>query len=136
MVLVAAGGITVLTDKIIGCGMRVHTNLGPGLLEVPYKLGMAEELTAAGLDYEMEVPLPVTYGDRTLPCGYRMDMVVRQTVVLEIKAVEKLLRVHRAQLLTYLKLSGYPAGLLLNFNVTHLRDGITRVLSDQPRLKP
>jgi GxxExxY protein len=79
------------------------------------------------------VPVPLTYGDRTLACAYRLDLVVDELVVVEVKAVEKLLPVHRAQLLTYLKLSGYPAGLLLNFNVKLLKHGIVRVLNDQPK---
>ena len=131
MTLVPAGGITQLSDKIIGCAIVVHRAMGPGLLEAPYKLALAVELSRAGLAYALDVPLKVTYGDVKLGCGYRMDVVVEATVVLEIKSVAATLPIHRAQLLTYLRLSGYPVGLLLNFNAKLLKEGIARVLNDR-----
>src|SRR5262245_50287379 len=108
--------INALTEKIIGCAMRVHSGLGPGLLESVYKAAMAAELSEADLRFEIEVPLPVQYRDRHLPCGFRMDIVVEHSVVLEIKSVAKLANIHRAQGVTYLRLSGCQAGLILNFN--------------------
>jgi len=133
MALVPANGITTLTEKIIGCGIRVHRVFGPGLLEAPYQLALISELEDCGLGFEAEVPMSVTYGEKKFACGYKLDIVVERVVVVEIKAVEKLLPVHRAQLLTYLKLSGYPAGLLMNFNVKLMKDGIVRVLNNQPK---
>jgi GxxExxY protein len=132
MTLKAAGGLGRITSRIIACGIVVHKTLGPGLLEAPYRLALAVELARAGLAYEMEKPLTVMYGDARLGCGYRLDFVVEATVVVEIKSLAAVLPVHRAQLLTYLRLSGYAAGLLLNFNVPRLKDGIERVLNDQP----
>ncbi len=132
MTLAAAGGLSYLSWRIIGCAIAVHKELGPGLLEAPYRLALAAELTRAGLAYEKEKPLAVTYGEDRLGCGYRLDLVVEQTVVLEIKSVAAVLPVHRKQLLTYLRLSGCPLGLLLNFNVERMKDGISRVVNDQP----
>ena len=130
MALVAAGRITALTHRIIGCGIRVHRYFGPGLLHAPYAFALAYELTSIGLRCEREIACPVVYGGTTLPCAYRLDMVVEDTVVVEIKAIDRFHDIHRAQLITYLKLSGYPAGLLINFNVPVLKDGIMRVLND------
>ena len=132
MTLAAAAGLSYLTWRIIGCAIAVHKALGPGLLEAPYRLALAAELTRASLAYEREKPPAVIYGEDRLGCGYRLDFVVEQTVVLEIKSVAALLPVHRKQLLTYLRLSGLPLGLLLNFNVERMKDGIGRVLNDQP----
>jgi GxxExxY protein len=116
-----------LTGKIIGCAMRVHSTLGPGLLESAYRLCLVHELKLSGLQAKTEVPLPVIYRDARLDCGYRLDILVQDTVVLELKAVEELAPIHKAQLISYLKLAGFPAGLLINFHVIHLRDGIRRV---------
>ena len=125
--------INTITKRIIGCAIRVHRVFGPGLLESPYKLATAIELTSAGLSYVAEVPLPVSYNGRELGTAYRMDFVVEESVVVEVKAIERLLPIHRQQLLTYLRLSGYPVGLLINFNVPVLKDGIVRVLNDRPK---
>jgi GxxExxY protein len=132
MTLTATGGISSITSRIIACGIAVHKALGPGLLEAPYRLALAVEFARAGLAYEMEKPLPVLYGDARLGCGYRLDFVVEAMVVVEVKSLAAVLPVHRAQVLTYLRLSGHPAGLLLNFNVERMKDGIERVLNDQP----
>ncbi len=132
MTLTAAGDVSRITSCIIACAIAVHKALGPGLLEAPYRLALAVEFRRAGLAYEMEKPLDVTYGEARLGCGYRLDFVVEAKVVVEVKSLAAVLPVHRAQLLTYLRLSGYPAGLLLNFNVPLMKDGIERVLNDQP----
>jgi len=115
-----------LTEKIIGAAIEVHRALGPGLLESAYQACMARELTLRCLPFEKEKPLPVVYKDVRLDCGYRLDFFVAQKVILELKAVETLLPVHEAQLLTYLKLTGCRVGLLINFNVPVLIDGIRR----------
>jgi GxxExxY protein len=117
-----------VTDKVIGAALKVHSRLGPGLLESVYETCLAYELSKAGLTVERQKPLPVVYGDVTLEAGYRLDMLVENTVVVEIKAVEELAPIHGAQLLTYLKLSGYDVGLLINFNVEHLRSEIRRIV--------
>jgi GxxExxY protein len=111
--------------------MRVHTALGPGLFEKPYQGAFALEMTQAGLAFESQVRLPVEYQKKVLNRAYVMDFVVEALVVVELKAVAQVLRVHKAQLTSYLKLSGYPAGLLLNFNVKSMRNGIVRVLNDR-----
>ena len=132
MTLAAVGGLGYLSWRIIGCAIAVHKALGPGLLEAPYRLALGTELTRAGLAYEREKPLAAMYDGAPLGCGYRLDFVVEQTVVLEIKSVAAVLPVHRKQLLTYLRLSGCSLGLLLNFNVERMKDGVSRVLNDQP----
>jgi GxxExxY protein len=101
--------------------------LGPGLLESAYEVCLAHELTTLGLAVERQVHVPVTYGGVTLECGYRIDLVVEREVVIEVKAVEKLLPVHLAQVATYLKLTGYPVGLLVNFHTASLRQGLRRL---------
>jgi len=110
----------------VGCAIRVHSELGAGLLENAYATCLAHELTLAGIRFEREKPLPLAYRGVRLDCGYRLDMLVADEVVVEIKAVDAILRVHEAQMITYLKLSGCRAGLLINFNVRLLRDGIRR----------
>jgi len=131
MALVDAAGITRLNRTIIGAAMRVHTVLGPGLLEPPYRLALAIELRRADLKCEIERVLPVKYDDIPLGIGYRLDIVVEERVVLEIKSVQAILPVHRQQLLTYLRIGNYPAGLVLNFSVGRLKEGgIRRVLND------
>lgn len=114
--------------RVIGCAIEVHKALGPGLLESIYETALCRELATAGLAFERQQPLPVFYKGQPLDCEYRMDLVVENTLVVEIKAVQALLSLHDAQLLTYLKLGGFPAGLLLNFNETKLADGIRRRL--------
>jgi GxxExxY protein len=116
-----------LTQRIIGLAIDVHKALGPGLLESAYEECLCFELAEAGLSFERQRALPVVYRSVTLDCGYRLDVVVEQKVVLEIKAVESLLPIHKAQLLTYLKLSGIGAGLLMNFNSVALKDGLRRL---------
>src|SRR5436305_4169182 len=106
-----------LTGRVIGCAMRVHSALGPGLLESAYRLCLIHDLKASGLETKTEVLLPVIYGGVRLDAGYRVDILVEQTVVLELKAVDELAPIHKAQLISYLKLGGFPVGLLINFNV-------------------
>ncbi|MBC7899706.1 MAG: GxxExxY protein [Saprospiraceae bacterium] len=115
-----------LTEKIIGCAIKVHRVLGPGLLESAYEVCLAYELQKAGLKVERQVALPVFYEGIRLDAGYQLDIVVEGAVILELKAVERILPIHEAQLLTYLKLMNKKVGLLINFNVTLLRDGIRR----------
>lgn len=116
-----------LTGKIIGCAMRVHSALGPGLLEGAYRVCLVHELEVSGFQVKTEEPLPIVCGGVRLDTAYRLDLLVEGTVVLELKSVEALAPIHKAQLISYLKLGGFPTGLLINFNVVHLRDGIRRV---------
>lgn len=116
-----------LTEKIIGAAIEVHRALGPGLLESVYQECLALELGLRGLHFQSQLELPLNYKGLSLDAAYRLDLVVEQTVVIELKAVERLLPLHEAQLLTYLKLGGYSLGLLLNFNVPVLKDGIKRM---------
>jgi GxxExxY protein len=115
-----------LTERIIGCAIEVHRALWPGLLESAYEECLCHELSLHGLCYERQVPLPIVYKGVTLECGYRMDIIVENRVLIELKTVEKILPVHEAQLLTYLKLSKLRLGLVLNFHVPVLIDGIRR----------
>lgn len=116
-------------EKIIGAAIKVHSALGPGLLESAYEACLAHELEQTGLSVQQQVVLPVVYGDLRLDTGYRLDLLVNQQVIVELKAVEKLNDVHRAQLLSYLKLGGFKLGYLMNFNVVRLRDGIVRLVN-------
>ncbi|MEW6128069.1 MAG: GxxExxY protein [Acidobacteriota bacterium] len=118
----------LLTEKIIGFAIEVHRALGPGLLESAYEECLCYDLSQAGLRIERQVPLPVVYKSVKLDCGYRMDVVVEDEVVVELKTVEHLLPVHQAQLITYLRLGGYKKGLLLNFNNSVLKNGIKRIV--------
>lgn len=115
-----------LTAEIIGGAIEVHKALGPGLLEAVYEECLAVELADRGLDVRRQVPVPVTFKGKTLPCGYRLDMLVNDAVILEIKAIDKVLPVHEAQLLSYLRLASKRVGLLLNFHTPYLRDSIVR----------
>ena len=115
-----------LTNEIIGSAIEVHQALGPGLLESAYEECLCHELNLRGIPFRRQVDLPVEYKGIKLSCGYRMDIVVNDVVIVEIKAVQQLLPVHEAQLLTYLRLSARRVGLLLNFNVSKLRTGIVR----------
>lgn len=117
-----------LTRRILGCAIEVHRVLGPGLLENAYRECLLRELKLAGLAVRREVHIPVSYKGVELDCGFRADIVVEDSVVLELKAVDRLLPIHDAQLLTYLKLAGRRVGLLLNFNSTSLRNGIRRLV--------
>lgn len=115
-----------LTAKIIGCAIEVHRALGPGLLESAYEECLCYELGAQRIAHRRQVALPVRYKEATLDVGYRLDVVAEDRVVIEIKAVEKIIPVHEAQMLTYLRLSGLRTGLLMNFNTAVLRDGLRR----------
>ena len=118
----------LLTEKIIGFAIEVHRHLGPGLLESAYEECLCYELTQSGLVFRRQVPLPVVYKGVHLDCGYRLDLVIEKQVILELKTVERLMPIHDAQLLTYMKLSGIPTGLLLNFNTAILKDGLRRLM--------
>jgi GxxExxY protein len=119
-----------ITHRIIGAAMKVHTALGAGLLESAYDVCLVHEFTLCGLQFRHQVRLPVIYDTVVLDAGYRIDFLVENCVILEIKAVEKLLPLHTAQMITYLKLSGRLVGLIINFNVPHLRQGIKRVVNE------
>lgn len=114
------------TQKVIGCAIEVHRELGPGLLENAYQLCLSHELTLNKIPHKLEKAMPVTYKGIEIECGYRIDILVEDRLVLELKAVEKVNSIHRAQLLTYMKLSKTSVGLLMNFNVKKLTDGIER----------
>jgi GxxExxY protein len=119
--------VNKITERIIGAAIEVHRHLGPGLLESTYQACLAKEMTLAGLNFEQEKPLPLEYKGLKLDCGYRMDFLVEQSVIAELKAVDMLLPIHEAQLLTYLRLSKCKIGLLINFNVPVLKQGIKRM---------
>jgi len=118
-----------LSKKIIGCAIEVHKQLGPGLLESAYQECLSYELQNIGLKVKKEIPMPIVYKDVKLDHGYRIDLLVEDKVVIEIKSVEALNDVHTAQVLTYLKLGNYKLGLLLNFYVAILKNGIKRVIN-------
>lgn len=115
-----------LTERVIGLAIKLHRRLGPGLLESVYEECLCFELEQAGIADRRQVPVPVVYERVTLEAGCRADIVVKQELILEIKAIERLLPVHEAQLLTYLKMGGYRVGPLLNFNAARLKDGLRR----------
>ena len=115
-----------LTQRIIGMAMDVHRHFGPGLLETVYEACLCLELEQAGIPHERQAPLPVIYNDLRIDSAFRADVLVAQEVIVELKTVEHLLPVHEAQLLTYLKMSGYHVGLLMNFNTLRLKDGLRR----------
>jgi GxxExxY protein len=117
-----------LSNRVIGCAIEVHRNLGPGLLESAYEQCLSHELSLAGVPFKTQWPLPVEYKGVKLDCGFRIDMLVDDKLILEIKSVEKLLGIHQAQLLTYMKLAHIHTGLLINFNVVLLRQGIRRMV--------
>ena len=117
-----------LSHEIIGAAIEVHRHLGPGLLESAYETCLARELSVRGVGFEKQKPLPLSYKGVKLDAGYRLDIVVDECVVLEVKSVEQLIPLHDAQLLSYLKLGGYKLGMLLNFNVEVMRQGIKRVV--------
>lgn len=122
--------VNQITETIIGCAIKVHSALGPGLLESAYQQCLFYELKKSGLKVEKEKALPVIYEEIELECGYRLDLFVENRVVVELKAVEALNDIHLAQMLTYLKLSECEVGLLINFNVTQLIKGIKRVINN------
>ena len=119
-----------ISGQIVDAAIKVHSALGPGLLESAYEACLAYELRKRGLRVLVQHPLPVVYDGVRLDVGYRMDMLVEDTVVVDLKAVAKVLPVHEAQLLSYLKLSDRKVGLLINFHVLHLRDGIKRMVNE------
>jgi GxxExxY protein len=122
--------INRLSSKIIGAAIEVHKTLGPGLLESAYEDCLCHELSIQGLLFEKQKPLSVVYKGKQLDCGYRLDIVVEKAVIIELKSCEKIEPIHKAQLLTYLKLSGLNLGLILNFNVSLMRDGIVRIVNE------
>jgi GxxExxY protein len=115
-----------LTDRVIGLAIGVHRELGPGLLESAYEECLCYELEQSGIVFGRQVPLAIVYKGTRLDCGYRLDIVVQRQLIIEIKSVDRLLPIHDAQLLTYLRLSGYKIGLLMNFNTVLLKEGIRR----------
>jgi GxxExxY protein len=115
-----------LSQRVIGCAIEVHRTLGPGLLESTYRQCLSYELSHAQIPFQMELPIPVRYKDVLLDCGYRIDLIVRGDLIVEIKPVEMLLPIHQAQILTYMRLAKIPIGLLINFNVLKLQNGIKR----------
>ena len=124
--------INKLSSKIIGAAIEVHKALGPGLLESAYEECLCHELSFGGLSLERQKPLALSYKGITLDCGYRLDLVVENAIILELKSCDKIDPIHKAQLLTYLKLSGLNLGLILNFNVSIMRDGIVRIVNELP----
>ena len=117
-----------LSNRVIGLAIDVHRQLGPGLLELAYEECPCFELRQNGIGYSRQVPLPVVYKDVKLECGYRLDILVEKELIIEVKAVERLMPIHEAQMLTYLRLSGRKIGLLMNFHCTVLKDGLRRVV--------
>jgi GxxExxY protein len=122
--------LDLLTEKVIGFGIDVHRALGPGLLESAYEECICYELSQAGLTFTRQTHLPVSYKAVKLDCGYRMDVVIENSVILEVKTVEKLIGIHEAQLLSYLKMSGLRVGLLMNFHVPVLKSGLKRIVNN------
>lgn len=120
--------IDLLSKKIIGAAIDVHKALGPGLLESAYEECLCCELGLTGIEFKRQVALPVTYKTTKLDCGYRLDIVEEKVIILELKAIERILPIHEAQLLAYLKLSDIRLGILLNFNVPFMRNGIRRIV--------
>jgi GxxExxY protein len=119
-----------ITEQVIGACIEIHRQLGPGLLESAYEECLCFELSQRGIRFERQKPLPVKYKSVNLDCGYRLDLVIEGKIILELKTVEHLLPIHEAQLLTYLKLSGLTLGLLINFNVPVLKNGIKRIANN------
>jgi GxxExxY protein len=115
-----------LSNVVIGCALKAHKILGPGLLESAYEQCLCYELTQAGLKFERQKELPIRYNGITVDCGYRLDILVEGKLMLELKCVDKLMPIHEAQILTYMKISSVPIGLLINCNSVLLRDGIRR----------
>ena len=133
---VKAAGVRVIRDEnalsktILDAAFRVHSAVGPGLLEKAYEACLAYELRRAGLDVKTQVALPLLYKELRIDIAYRLDLLVNDLVVIELKSVDALAAIHQAQLISYLKLSRKKLGLLINFNVVHLRDGIKRVVNN------
>jgi GxxExxY protein len=117
-----------LSEKMIGCAIEVHRHLGPGLLESTYEQCLGSELSERGIPFRLQVELPVQYKNKIIDCGYRVDILVDNTLIVELKSVDKILPIHEAQLLTYMKLADKRLGLIMNFNVRILKDGIKRMI--------
>ncbi|MEE4264726.1 MAG: GxxExxY protein [Desulfobacteraceae bacterium] len=117
-----------LSNQIIGCAIEVHKNLGPGLLESTYEQCLAYELKRSNISFKLQHNLPVQYKGIKLDCGYRIDILIDNKVIVELKSVDNILPIHQAQLLTYMKLSGVGIGLLMNFNVKYMKNGIKRMV--------
>jgi GxxExxY protein len=117
-----------LSNRAIGCALEVHRALGPGLLESTYESCFAYELGLANIAFKRQWPVPVAYKDVHLDCGYRVDLLIEDSLIIELKVVDEVLAIHQAQLLTYMKLARIKTGLLINFNVELLKDGITRMV--------
>jgi GxxExxY protein len=120
--------INQITERIIGCAIEVHRSLGPGLLESVYEECLAFELQDSGLRIERQKPVPVVYKNIKLDCGYRIDILVEKSVIIELKSTDSIIPVHEAQILTYMKLANKNIGLLINFNVTLLKNGLKRYI--------
>jgi GxxExxY protein len=123
------GSSSSRTHAIVGAAIEVHRHLGPGLLESAYQTCLCRELLIRGIGFQQQVPLPIQYRGLDLDCGYRLDLVVDHSVIVEVKAIRKVLPIHRAQVLTHLKLTTYRLGLLINFNVEVLRSGLYRIIN-------
>jgi len=125
--------LNALTQQVIGAALAVHRELGPGLLESAYESCLTFELIERGVGFERQKPLPLIYRGRTLDCGYRLDLLIEQSVIVEVKSIERFDSVHLAQMLSYLRLSGCKVGLLINFNVKWLvRQGVRRLVHGFP----
>ena len=122
--------INQLSSMIIGGAIEVHTNLGPGLLESAYETCLCHELELRKIKFKRQESLPIIYKGKKLDCGYRLDIVIENKIIVELKSVEKIEPIHKAQLLSYLKLSGQKLGLLFNFNVPVMKDGIVRLVNN------
>ena len=125
--------VNEVSGIVVDSAMKVHSALGPGLLESAYEVCLIRELQKRGLRVESQVPIPVQYDGEMLNVGYRADLLVEGLVLVELKAIELVLPIHKAQLLSYLRLSGKQVGLLINFNVEHLRNGIKRIINSRPK---
>ncbi len=115
-----------LSNQVIGCALEVHKHLGPGLPESTYEQCLAHELSSVGISFQLQKPLPVEYKGLMLECGYRIDVLIEDQLIVELKSVNTLLPIHEAQILTYMKLGNIKTGLLINFNTVRLKDGIKR----------
>jgi GxxExxY protein len=122
--------VNQITEKIIGAAIAVHRALGPGLLESAYEACLVYELNERRLKVEAQKPVPLVYKSVSLDCGYRLDLLVEDTVIVEIKSIDRIMPIHRAQVISYLRLTGLPVGLLINFNVKLLKFGIERIAGD------
>jgi GxxExxY protein len=122
--------INKLSSLIIGAAIEVHQHLGPGLLESAYEECLCYELEVKNLKYDRQKPLPIEYKGKQLDCDYRLDILVEDKIIVELKSCENIEPIHKAQLLTYLKLSGVKLGLLMNFNVPLMREGISRIVNE------